>query len=336
MDFKDYYSALSVARDASDDDIRKAYRKLARKYHPDVSKEADAETRMRDINEAKDVLTDPDKRATYDQLADRVARGGSPDGGFAPPPGWDAGFEFRDGPRGGRPGGPRGGPRQGPADHADFSDFFSSIFGSQARTAGAGPGGARPEYREKGEDHHAAIEISLEDALHGAERQISLRAQVVGDDGRPRLDTRTLDVRIPPGVRPGQFIRLVGQGLPGHGGEPAGDLYLEVRIAPHKLYRVEGNDLYLTLPVTPTEAALGAQVTVPVPGGGHVDVTVPQGARGGMKLRLKERGLPGKTPGHLYLLLEIALPPADTDAVRDAYLQLAQAAPFDPRKHLGA
>jgi curved DNA-binding protein len=320
MDFKDYYSALGVARDASDDDIRKAYRKLARKYHPDVSKEADAETRMRDINEAKDVLGDKEKRAAYDQLADRVARGGSPDGGFAPPPGWDEGFEFRRGPN------------AGPADHAEFSDFFSSIFGH----AGRGAGAARGPAREKGEDHHAAIEIALEDALNGAERQISLRAQVVGADGRPRLETRTLDVKIPPGVRPGQFIRLNGQGLPGHGGEPAGDLYLEVRIAPHKLYRVEGHDLYMTLPVTPTEAALGAQVTVPTPGGGHVDVTVPRGARAGMKLRLKERGLPGKTPGHLYLLIEIALPPADSEAARAAYEQLAKAAPFDPRKNLGA
>jgi len=320
MDFKDYYSALGVARDASDDDIRKAYRKLARKYHPDVSKEPDAQTRMRDINEAKDVLGDKEKRAAYDQLADRVARGGNPDGGFAPPPGWDEGFEFHRGPN------------AGPADHADFSDFFSSIFGNAARAGGGG--GARGPYREKGEDHHAAIEIALEDALNGAERQISLRAQVLGEDGRPRLETRTLDVKIPPGVRPGQFIRLAGQGLPGHGGEPAGDLYLEVRIAPHRLYRVEGHDLYMTLPVTPTEAALGAQVTVPTPGGGQVDVSVPKGARGGMKLRLKERGLPGKPPGNLYLLIEIALPPADSDAVRAAYEQLAKATPFNPRKDL--
>ena len=152
-------------------------------------------------------------------------------------------------------------------------------------------------YRERGEDHHAVIEISLEDALHGAERQLTLRAQEIDAQGRPHLVNRTLDVKIPAGVRPGQYIRLAGQGLPGHGGEPAGDLYLEVRIAPHKLYRIEGHDLYMTLPVTPTEAALGAQVTVPTPAGGHVDVSVPKGARSGMKLRLKERGLPGKTPG---------------------------------------
>ncbi len=319
MDFKDYYSALGVARDASEDDIRKAYRKLARKYHPDVSKEANAETKMRDINEAKDVLGDKEKRAAYDQLADRVARSGSPDGGFHAPPGWDEGFEFHRGPN------------QGPADHADFSEFFSSIFGARG-----GAGGPRGPYREKGEDHHAAIEIALEDAIHGAERQISLRAQEVDAQGRPHLVERTLNVKIPAGVRPGQYIRLAGQGLPGHGGEPAGDLYLEVRIAPHKLYRIEGHDLYMTLPVTPTEAALGAHVTLPTPAGGQVDVSVPKGARAGMKLRIKERGLPGKTPGHLYLLIEIALPPADTDAARAAYEQLAKAAPFNPRQHLGA
>jgi curved DNA-binding protein len=324
MDFKDYYSALGVARDASDEDIRKAYRKLARKYHPDVSKEADADAKMRDINEARDVLQDKEKRAAYDQLADHVARGGSPDGGFRQPPqNWDEGFEFHRGPA------------QGPADHAEFSDFFSSIFGNRGGR-GAGAGGQRAPHREKGEDHHAAIEISLGDALHGAERQLSLRAQEVDPQGRPHLVDRTLDVKIPAGVRPGQYIRLAGQGLPGYGGEPAGDLYLEVRIAPHKLYRIDGHDLYMTLPVTPTEAALGAQVTVPTPAGAQVDVTIPRGARNGMKLRLKERGLPGKTPGHLYLLLEIALPPADSDAARAAYEQLAKAAPFDPRRHLGA
>ena len=168
-------------------------------------------------------------------------------------------------------------------------------------------------------------------------RWIRNMGKIVGHDaqGQPAWVTRTLSVKIPPGVHPGQFIRLAKQGLPGLGGEAPGDLYLEVRIAPHKLYRIEGRDLYLTLPVTPSEAALGAQVQVPTPGGGVVEVTVPPGARGGMKLRLKERGFPGQSPGHLYLLLEIALPPADSEAARAAYRQLAQAAPFDPRRHLG-
>jgi curved DNA-binding protein len=322
MEFKDYYKALEIERTASEDEVRKAYRRLARKYHPDVSKEADAQARMRDINEANDVLRDKDKRAAYDALADRVARGGATgapgDGGFHPPPGWDEGFEFHRAPG------------QGPADHADFSEFFSSVFGKAEQRASA-----RRNQRAPGEDHHAAIEISVEDAINGVQREITLRALELDAQGQPTFVNRTLSVKIPAGVHPGQFIRLTGHGMPGHGGEPAGDLYLEVRIALHSLYRVEGRDLYLTLPITPTEAALGAQVQVPTPGGGVVEVTVPSNARGGLKLRVRDRGLPGKPPGHLYLLLEIALPPADTDAARKAYEQLAQAVPFNPRRFFG-
>src|SRR5882672_1137003 len=159
MEFKDYYSALGIERTASDDEVRTAYRKLARKYHPDVSTEPDAERRMREINEANDVLRDKEKRAAYDGLAERVARGGHPEGDFNPPPDWDTGFEFHRGPR------------QGPADHADFSDFYSSLFGAAERRSAA-----RQNYRARGEDHHAAIEIALEDALNGAEREITLRA----------------------------------------------------------------------------------------------------------------------------------------------------------------
>ena len=321
MDFKDYYKALGIERTASEEEVRKAYRKLARKYHPDVSKEPDAQARMRDINEANDVLRDKEKRAAYDALADRVAQGyGADEGGrgnYQPPPGWDQGFEFHRGPS------------QGPADHAEFSEFFSSVFGK-----GEHRGAQNRQYRARGEDHHAAIEISIEDTIKGVEREIVLRSLEVDAKGQPAYVNRTLRVKIPAGVHPGQFIRLAGQGMPGHGGEPAGDLYLEVRMAPHKLYRVDGRDLYMTLPVTPTEAALGAQVHVPTPGGGVVEVTVPANARSGLKLRLKERGLPGKPPGHLYLLLDIALPPADSEAARQAYEQLAKAAPFDPRRHL--
>lgn len=320
MDFKDYYAALGLERSATEDEVRKAYRKLARKYHPDVSKEADAETRMREVNEAYDVLRDKEKRAAYDQLADRVARGGSPHGDFQAPPGWDEGFEFHHAPGQG-----------GPADHAQFSEFFSSIFGDAQRRSAQ-----RQNFRARGEDHHAAIEITLEDALKGAEREITLRAMEVDDQGHMQWKPRTLEVKIPPGVHPGQYIRLAGQGMPGHGGEPAGDLYLEVRIAPHKLYRVEERDLYMTLPVTPSEAAMGAQVQVPTPTGGVVEVTVPRNARNGLKLRLKGRGLAGKTPGDLYLLIDIVLPPADSDAARKAYEDLARASTaFSPRSHLG-
>ncbi len=319
MEFKDYYKALGIERTASEEEVRKAYRKLARQYHPDVSKEADAQARMRDINEANDVLRDKDKRAAYDALAERVALGDHPgEGNFQPPPGWDEGFEFHRGSG------------QGPADHAEFSEFFSSVFGRGEQRAAKSR-----NTRSRGEDHHAAIEISVEDAIHGVQREITLRALEMDAQGNPAFVNRTLSVKIPAGVHPGQFIRLTGHGMPGQGGEPAGDLYLEVRIALHSLYRVEGRDLYLALPVTPTEAALGAQVRVPTPSGGVVEVTVPPNARAGLKLRLKDRGLPGKPPGHLYLLLEVALPPADTEAVRKAYEQLAQAALFNPRRHLG-
>ncbi len=321
MDFKNYYQVLGLERTASEDDVRTAYRRLARKYHPDVSKEADAEQKMRDVNEANDVLRDKEKRAAYDALADRVARGGRPEGDFQPPPGWDEGYEFH---RGAGPG------AGGPADQADFSDFFSSVFGAAERR-----GAARQNHRAKGEDHHAAIEITLEDALRGSEREISLRAVETGADGQPAFTTRTLAVKIPAGVHPGQYVRLAGQGMPGHGGEPAGDLFLEVRIAPHARYRVEGRDIYMDLPVTPSEAALGAQIEVPTPGGARVEVTVPPNSRAGMKLRLKNRGFAGDPAGHLYLLLQIVLPPADSEAVRSAYRQLADAAAsFDPRRHL--
>ena len=326
MDFKDYYKTLGLERSASQDEVRKAYRKLARKYHPDVSKEADAQLKMRDLNEANDVLHDQEKRAAYDALAERVARGesagahgnGQAADGFQPPPNWDEGYEFHRGPA------------QGPADHAGFSEFFSSMFGAGERRSAA-----RQNYRARGEDHHAAIEIALEDALNGTEREITLRAQTVGSDGQPEWTTRTLSVKIPAGVHPGQYIRLAKQGMPGHGGEAPGDLYLEVRIAPHPLYRIEGRDLYMTLPITPTEGALGAQVEVPMPGGGVVEITVPAQARHGLKLRLKGRGFAGTPTGDLYLLLEIALPPADTEAAHQAYAQLAKAAPFNPRLHLG-
>ena len=262
MEFKDYYSILGVERGASEDEIRRSYRKLARKYHPDVSKESDAEARMRDVNEAYDVLRDKEKREAYDNLAAGV----SPGGGFQPPPGWDEGFEFH---RGAAPG-----------DEAQFSEFFSSLFGGRGRRA-AGQG-AQQEFRARGDDHHAAIEVDLEDALQGATRDISLRSMQVDDQGRPQVQTRTLSVRIPPGVREGQFIRLAGQGMPGYGGGENGDLYLEVRFKPHARYRAEGRDLYMTLPVAPWEAALGAKVNAPTPGG-TVEVSIPAGSGNGRK-----------------------------------------------------
>ncbi len=313
MEFKDYYSALGVERNASEDDIRRAYRKLARKYHPDVSKESDAEKRMRDVNEAYDVLRDKEKREAYDNLAAGV----SPDGGFQPPPGWDQGFEFHRGSG------------SGAGDEAKFSEFFSSLFGERSHR-----GGRQESYRTRGEDHHAAIDVDLDDAIHGATRDISLRAMEIDAQGHPHMKTRTLSVRIPAGVREGQYIRLSGQGMPGEQGGENGDLYLEVRFKPHPRYRAEGRDLYMTLPVAPWEAALGASVEVPTPGG-TVEVNIPAGSSGGRKLRLKGRGIPGDPAGDLYLVLELALPPADTEAAKQAYKKMQQELPFNPRRHLG-
>ncbi|WP_295524065.1 DnaJ C-terminal domain-containing protein [uncultured Pseudacidovorax sp.] len=320
---KNHYDTLGVARDATADQIRKAYRRLARKYHPDVSKEADAQSRMREINEAYEVLGDAEKRADYDAQAERIRRGAGMGGsdGFMPPPGWEDGFSFF------RSGGSGAG-----NEAPDLGAFFSDLFGA-ASAGPAGSGMGRRAQAAAGADRHAAIEVPLEFALTGGEREIQLQAVEIDAGGRPRPVTRTLQVRLPRGVRPGQQIRLAGQGMPGTGGQPAGDLYLEVRIAPHPRYRVEERDLVMDLPVTPSEAALGAEVEVPLPGGGIGQVKVPAAARAGMKLRLKGRGL----GGDLYLVLAIAVAPADSAAARAAYEQLAKAtAGFDPRRDMGA
>ena len=321
MDFKDYYQSLGVAKTATDDEIRKAYRKLARKYHPDVSKEADAQDRMRDINEAYEVLKDKEKRAEYDVMADRVARGGSPhgdfrSGDFRSQGDWGA-HEFH----------------TSGADEADFSDFFSSMFGQQAQRAQRQ---ARPQ-NERGEDQHASIEISFREAFDGATKHLSLRALERDSQQQAQWVTRTLEVKIPKGVRPGQMIRLAGRGLPGTGTGAPGDLFLEVQLAPDPVYRAEGLDIYMQTPVTPSEAALGAQIEVPTPAGSTVEVAVPANSRAGMKLRLKGRGFKTSSEqGNLYLVLDIALPPVN-DATRAAYESLSKAAAgFNPRQHLGA
>ncbi len=315
MEFRDYYEIMGVARDATQDDIKRAYRKLARKYHPDVSKEADAEARFKEVGEAYEVLKDPEKRAAYDQLGANWKAGQD----FRPPPDWDQGFEFH------------GGGFTG-ADAAGFSDFFESLFGRGG--AGAGFGGAGGGFHAQGGDAHARVLIELEDAYRGATRTLTLKHTELGADGRPQVRERTLNVRIPKGVRQGQQIRLSGQGDPGIGQGRAGDLYLEVAFRSHAHYHVEGADVFLDLPVAPWEAALGATVKVPTPTGA-VDLKIPAGSGSGRKLRLKGRGIPSRTPGDLYVVLQVALPAAESEAARAAYRNFEQAMAFNPRAHLG-
>ncbi|MCG8066673.1 MAG: DnaJ domain-containing protein [Candidatus Thiodiazotropha taylori] len=320
MEFKDYYKIMGVKRDASQDEIKRAYRKLARKYHPDVSKEADAEARFKEVGEAYEVLKDPEKRAAYDQLGANWKAGQD----FRPPPDWDQGFEFH------------GGGFTG-ADAEQFSDFFESLFGRGgfAGSYGGGfGGGARREFHARGEDTHAKVLIDLEDAYQGATRTLTLKHTELGPDGRPLLKERSLNVRIPKGVRQGQHIRLAKQGGAGIGKGEAGDLYLEVEFHSHPLYKVEGKDVYVNLPVAPWEAALGATVKAPTPNG-PVDLKIPANSSDGRKLRLKGRGIPAKEPGDLYVVLQIALPKADNEAAKEAYRVFEKATKFNPRAHLG-
>jgi curved DNA-binding protein len=313
MQFKDYYQTLGVARDATADDIKKAFRKLARKYHPDISKEKDAELRMREVNEANAVLSDPEKRAAYDQLG----RGYQPGQDFRPPPDWDAGFEFS-------------GQGYSPREATDFSDFFAELFG---RMGGAYAGRAtHGGFRAQGEDHHAKVLLDLEDAFSGATRQIALRVPQMDAQGRVQLTTRTLNVKIPKGVRAGQVIRLAGQGAPGMGGSAAGDLLLEVQFTPHPRFRADGRDLHLSLPVAPWEAALGAIIAVDLPHG-SVKVRIPEGAQSGRQLRVRGHGIPGQPPGDLLLDLQVVLPPADTPKARELYESMARELAFEPRRH---
>lgn len=310
MQYKDYYQVLGVEKDATAEVLKKAFRKLARKYHPDVSKEADADVRMREVNEAYAVLSDPEKRAAYDQLG----RGYTPGQDFRPPPDWDAGFEFSGQPYGAH-------------ETADFSDFFAELFG---RMGGQTRQGHSARQRGgRGEDHHAKVMLDLEDAFTGATRQISLRVPKMDAQGRVALETRTLNVKIPKGVHAGQIIRLTGQGEAGAAG--AGDLLLEVQFNPHPRMRAEGRDVYLSLPVAPWEAALGGVVSVYLPGG-PLQTRLPEGVQRNRSLRVRGKGLPGNPPGDLILELQIVLPPANTPEARAVYENMAKSLAFDPRQ----
>lgn len=313
MEFKDYYKIMGVPRDAAQDEIKRAYRKLARKFHPDVSKEEHAEQRFKEVGEAYEVLKDPEKRAAYDQLGAKWQAGQD----FHAPPEWDQGFAFH------------GGGFTG-ADAQQFSDFFESLFGQNP----AGGQHARHAYRNTGEDIHAKVVIDLEDAYLGANRPLTLKSSVLGADGRPSLTERTLNVRIPKGVRAGQQLRLAGQGEPGYGGAKAGDLYLEIQFRAHPIYHAEGKDVYVNLPVTPWELVLGDVVKAPTPDGA-VDLKIPPGSVADRKLRLKGRGIPGNPAGDLYVVLKVALPPADNAAAKQVYEEMKQSLAFNPRAHLG-
>jgi curved DNA-binding protein len=319
MEFKDYYKIMGVARDATQDEIKRAYRKLARKYHPDVSKEPDAEQRFKEVGEAYEVLKDPQKRAAYDQLGADWQAGQE----FHPPPDWDANFEFSGG--------------FGGTGRSVFSDFFESLFGRGFNGldgfGGSRHPGARP-FHAQGEDHQAKILIDLEDSFHGATRTLSLQVPVTDQHGHLKIRQRTLNVQIPKGIHQGQQIRLSGQGAPGRDLGKAGDLYLEVEFRPHPLYKVEGRDLYMKLPVAPWEAALGAQVKAPTPLG-VIDLKIPAGSTSGRKLRLKGRGIPGPIPGDLYAVLQIVLPPGDSEKAQALYRRMAEELKFNPRARLG-
>ncbi len=314
MEFKDYYKILGVERSATQDEIKRAYRKLARKFHPDINKDPSAESQFKEVGEAYEALGDAEKRAAYDQLG----KDWRPGQEFKPPPDWDTGFEFS------------GAGRE--RAHGDFSDFFDTIFGGVRGSQH--PGAGRAEFHARGEDHHAKILIDLRDALEGAARSISLRVPEVDPAGHVVLRDKTLSVQIPKGVIEGQTIRLKGQGTPGTGRLPAGDLYLEVRLKPDALYRPVGKDLYLELPIAPWEAALGASVKMPTPSG-PIMIKIPAGSTHGRELRIRGRGIPAAEPGDLYAVLKIVLPPADSEKARKIYQDMANELSFDPRAKFG-
>ena len=303
MKYKDYYEVLGVARDANSEDIKRAYKRLARKFHPDVSKDRNAEEQFKDVGEAYDVLRDKDKRAAYDNLGSGYHAGDD----FAPPPGWESTFNFGGGFSG---------------EKFDFSDYLDSLFGGKA-TRGDPFGGHFHHTASRGGDERAKIVLALEEALHGGERSISLK-------GGARRNARTLKVKIPAGIQEGQQIRLAGQGQPGPGGR-SGDLLLSVEFTPHPKYRAEGKDIHMDLPITPWEAALGASVKVHTLGK-EVDLKIPAGSQTGRKLRLKGKGLGGSKAGDHYVTLQIMTPAAEGESAKRFYRSMADEFDFDPRK----
>jgi len=313
MEYKDYYKIMGVDRKATPEEIKRAYRKLARKYHPDVSKERDAEAKFKEVGEAYEVLKDPKKRAAYDRIGQNW-REGQP---FTPPPDWQREFDVGKGFAGGRATG--------------FSDFFETLFGGGFASQ---EGVFHRGFQGRGEDQHARILIDLEDAYHGGVRLIALNVPEIDAEGRIVSNRKTLNIKIPRGIQAGQRIRLSGQGMPGMQGGQSGDLYLEVEFNPHRLFHAKGKDIAIELPVTPWEAALGA--TVPVPTlGGTVEVKIPPGSQSGSQLRLKGRGLPAATPGDQFITLKIVTPPAISVEAKAWYQKMAELMPMNPRQDMG-
>lgn len=333
--FQDYYEVLGVPRDATPEAIQKAYRRLARRYHPDVNRAAGAEDTFKRIGEAYEVLKDPEKRRRYDALGPNWKAGQE----FTPPPDWAGQFRRAGGTGRGRS------RRVTPEDLGGFSDFFDALFGGtpagQFGPRRPGRRGRRVEvdfdamdFPADGSPQEAEITVSLEDACRGAVKTLRLEQLEADPGGLPVARTRTYQVRIPPGTTEGSVIRLAGQGAPGTGGGRAGDLLLHVRLAPHDRFTVDGYDLRTDLPVTPWEAALGARIRIATPDG-DVELAVPPGSSGGRLLRCRARGLPrpgGQARGDLLVRLRIEIPPQLTTEERRLFERLRDLSRFDPRR----
>ena len=319
MEFKDYYTTLGINRDATQEEVKRAYRKLARKFHPDINKDADAEQRFKEIGEAYEVLQDTEKRAAYNKFGKDWEAGQD----FDPPPNWDKGFEFHGG-------------GYTESDASQFSDFFESLFGSQGAGAQSGPfAGQRRQYSGKGQDLHAKIVINLEDSYKGSKQSLTLQRPAVNESGHVITRPHSLQVNIPKGVTEGQQIRLAGQGAEGIGGGTNGDLFLEIAFNKHPHFTPDKRDIMLTLPISPWEAALGG--TIPIPTlGGKVEMKIPSGSQTGKKLRLKGRGLcTAKHKGDQYVTLAIMVPTPETEADKDIFRTMEKNMSFNPRRNLG-
>ena len=314
MEYKDYYKIIGIDRKATQVEIKRAYRKLARKYHPDVSKEANADEKFKELGEAYEVLKDPEKREAYDQLGENWKAGQQ---GFKPPPEWQDNFDF-------------GGSGYTQGSTHDYSSFFEDLFGGAgARGSNFHAGGAQTG----GENRRAKVMIDLEDSINGATRSFVLQMPEIDPQGRVINKQRTLSVKIPKGIKAGQTIRLAKQGGPSVGNIPAGDLLLEVAFNEHKLYKVEGKDIYLNLPTTPWEMALGAKIEVPTPMG-KVGMKIPENSQQGRKLRLKGRGLPGKNAGDFFVVLQVSIPPSSDPKAKALYEKMQSELDYNPRSYL--